>query len=385
MSTCDRSPTLHWIAPTAALAGAAALAAATDPRALAAPIATVWGLAVLLAWRRGALPPGPIWAWALAVRLPLLLCAPTLSDDVWRYVWEGEVWRAGFSPFAHAPDDPALAHLRDAAWANVNHRAVPSVYPPLAQALFVLLAPGGVLAWRLFSAACDVGTSAVLGRRDPAAGLLWALLPLPALETAVSGHLEGPGVLLLVLALGGRAWAAAAATLVKLLPAVLLWRRWGWATLVAAACLVVMRTDGLDTYQATWAYNASLFAILAPLGRLPVQALGATVVAAILWRSNDPGRIALWTFGAFVALSPVVHPWYVLWPLAAALWNGARAWALLAALIPLSYVVLATYDPATSTWTEPTWVRWVVYPPFYVALAAEGWRRMTRAGPAPVH
>lgn len=385
MSTWDSLRSLQWIAPVAALSGAVLLGAVGDPRATVAVVATVWGLVVGVAWVKGRLPPGPAWAWAAAVRLPLLLCAPTLSDDAWRYVWEGEVWRAGFSPFVHAPDDPVLAHLRSDVWAHVNHRSVPTVYPPLAQALFALLAPGGVFAWRVFSALCDIGTASLLARRDRAAGLLWALLPLPALETAVSGHLEGPGLLLVVLALGGRGWAAWAATLVKLLPGVLLWRRWGWAALAVAACLVVMRPEGLDTYQAKWAYNASLFALLEPLGRPVVQALGAAIVGGILWRSRDPARVALWTFGAFVALSPVVHPWYVLWPLAVALWTGSRAWVVLATLVPFSYVVLATYDPASSAWTEPLWARWVVYPPFYAALIAEGWARWTRPGPWPVH
>lgn len=394
LSTCDRGAILQRIAPLLALAGALALAAAGDPRGLVAPVATAWGLAVAAAWAAGRLPDGPAWAWALAVRAPLLLCAPTLSDDVWRYVWEGRVWLAGFNPFVHAPDAPALAHLRDAAWASVNHRHVPSVYPPLAQALFVALSAGGPLAFRVVAAAADVGTAHLLERRDRQAGVLWALLPLPALETAVSGHLEGVGALLLVAALGGRAWAAWGAAMVKLLPGVLLWllpprRRALWATLAVAACVPVMRLQGLSIYQEKWAYNASVFALLEAVAGSAArgigQALGATTVAWILWRSRDPGRVALWTFGAFTVLSPVVHPWYALWPLAAGLWNGMRAWTLLAATIPLSYVVLASYDPATSAWVEPAWARWFVYAPFYVALLVETWRRATRAGPAPVH
>jgi hypothetical protein len=64
---------------------------------------------------------------------------------------------------------------------------------------------------------------------------------------------------------------------------------------------------------------------------------------------------------------------------------GAEAWVLLAALVPLAYVVLATHDPARSTWVEPIWPRLVYYPVFFLALAAGGWRRWTLPGPDPVH
>lgn len=365
------------------------LGAVGDTRMLVAPVAVVWGLAML-----ASRTPGPArWesplAWAIAVRLPLLLCAPTLSDDVFRYVWEGEVWRAGMNPFVLPPDDPALTSLRDAIWTQVNHRHVPSVYPPLAQLLFAVVP--SVMGWRLLTTACDLVTVELLSRRDARAGWLWALLPLPALESAVSGHLEGIGVMLLVAAMGGRGWAAWLGAMVKLLPGVLLVRRWRWLIVAAVSftmCIPLLRPDGFAIYRDSWAYNGSLFPLvearLGALARPLLHGVGALVVASILVRSRDDGRIALWASGAFVILSPVVHPWYVLWPLAAGLWNGMRAWTLLGALVPLSYVVLATYDPATSSWTEPIWTRWAIYVPFYLALAWESWTRLTRPGPAGV-
>jgi hypothetical protein len=378
-----------------ALVGSAAVAALGDPRAHAhalVGIVAVWGIVVSVAPPNLARPAAVALAAAL-VRLPLLATAPTLSDDVFRYVWEGEVWRAGLNPFVLAPDAAALVPLHDAIWAQVNHRSVPTVYPPLAQLLFVLLSGGGVLAWRLVSGACDVGTAWLLARARPRAGWTWALLPLPALESAGSGHLEGIGVLLLVAAIvaprgrGALAWLGA---MVKLLPGVLLVlerpRAWiGWAALTVAVALPIVRTDGFETYRTTWAYNGSVFplaaAALGDAARPLLQVLGAGIVAAVLSASRDRARVALWFTGTFVVLSPTVHPWYVLWPLAAALLNRSRAWVVLGVTVPLAYVVLATYDPITSAWSESPWTRVVVYLPFYAALAAEAWRRATRAGP----
>lgn len=368
-----------------------------------APVLCVWGVLVLGLRPDGANGLGLVGA-AISVRVPLLFSPPSLSDDVFRYVWEGEVWRAGLNPFRLAPDAPELTFLRDTIWSQVNHPSVSSIYPPLAQLLFFLLAPGGGLAWKVLAGACDVVSAFLLFRRRPSAGWCWALLPLPALESAGSGHLEGIGVMFLLLALqSGRiaSWAAWLGAMLKLLPGLLLprllpWRYWPVAaigSLLAGLCLDagpdLLR--GFETYRAGWRFNASVFEFLLWLGgsdagvRRALQVLGALVVAGMLWRSRDPGRIALWCCGAFVILSPTVHPWYVLWPLAAGLWGRVRAWALLGALCPLAYVVLSTYNPQTSTWVEPDWPRLVVYPPFFLILGWDALKNLLLPSPSPVH
>lgn len=388
----------------AACIGASASAPAAVGDARAAALVVLGGVVWMrVAGARSA--RGVAWA-AIAVRLPWLLAAPVYSDDVYRYVWEGRVWAAGANPFVRAPDDPALAGLRDAVWAHVNHPALTSIYPPLAQAAFVLLAPAGVLGWKLVAAACDVGTAVLLARRRPEAGWLWALLPLTALESAGSGHLEALGVLLLVAALDaaarGRtgpaaAWAWAGA-MVKLLPgaallAVLRTRRaWAWAVAVSlvAAAPVLAAGEGawrsFLVYRATWSFDGSAYPLLAwALGGLPgdparlaLQGVGAAVVAVSLRRTGDAAedaaRAAMAATGAFVLLSPTVHPWYVLWPLAVGLWRGAaRPWALAAVLVPAAYRVLATLH--AGVWQEQAATRWLIWAPVWALLAGEALRR----------
>lgn len=377
------------------VAAACAMGSLGDPRAHVAAFVTLAVAGGFFAWRAGASPSvrGVVVA-AVLVRLPLLHLAPTLSDDVWRYVWEGRVWAHGFSPFQYAPDAPELTALRDDAWALVNHREVSSIYPPAAQLLFVLLHAGGVPAFRVAASAADVVTAALLARRSLRAGTLWALLPLPAMEAAVSGHLESFGVCALVAGLGGSELAAWVGAMVKLLPGVLLVRSrrpWVWALATAAATAPLVGpgfTRGFGTYEATWSYNGSVFPLLRLVlgdsgARLPLEVVGAAIVGGILLRSRDPGRIALWTCGAFVLLAPTVHPWYALWVLAAALWAGVDAWVVLAGLLPLAYVVLASLD--AGGWVEPVWPRFVYYPVFYGLLVREGWVRLSRPGPWPVH
>lgn len=378
-----------------------------DPRrqpVLVALALVAWGLVVAWAVLGEPAPPADrarttrdltrLVALAAMIRVPFLRWPPTLSDDVFRYVWEGRVWLAGYSPFAHAPNDPALTFLRDEAWKGVNHPEVSSIYPPLAQLLFVVLSGFGVAGFKLAMAAADCGTAALLWRRDPRAGWLWALLPLPAVESAANGHLEAAGAFLVVLALGGSDLAAWAGAMLKVLPGVLLLRSQPrtllmYGALSAAAFAPLLHagfTRGFAAYEANWSFNAGVYSVLAwllddgLLARRLLLGVGVAVVLLALLGIRDRACLALWTFGTFVVLSPTVHPWYVLWPLVVALWLGVRAWVWFAALVPLAYLVLATVDPF-GAWHERVWVRVVEWGPFGVLLVREGWARFSRPGP----
>ena len=91
---------------------------------------------MLLAWRRGPVPLGLLIGGAILFRLVLLPTIPSLSDDIYRYGWEGRVQQAGFSPHKLAPTSPVLLPLRDAAYARINHPSIPTVYPLLSQWAF---------------------------------------------------------------------------------------------------------------------------------------------------------------------------------------------------------------------------------------------------------
>ena len=416
-----------------ALLCALALVAVGDLREAPLTAVTVllcWGAGlVLLLWRRPReLSPLLVLAAAVAVRAVLLASPPSLSDDVFRYVWEGLVVAAGENPFAHPPADPfwrthpELGHVavRDL----VNHPEVSTIYPPLALWLFAAVSsvwPAAVamkLAMALFDAGIAWGLAAIARQRygSTAPALLYALHPLGAVESAGSGHLEPVAVCFLVLALwgwgragglradgdpraGGLGWAVLGG-LVKLLPFVLIPTLWRgrWVRLLAGVGLAVLVSvpfvdagDGLglgfSTYAQHWSFNASGFrlldAVLGTHARPAGLGIGAAVTTWALLRYRDPAQVALWVGGAFLLLSPTVHPWYTLWAWVPALVLGIRAWTVLATLMPAAYVVLATLDPATGAWQESGWTAVAIYVPFLVALGAEGWARWQTPGPWP--
>jgi alpha-1,6-mannosyltransferase len=145
---------------------------------------------------------------ALAMRLALVWQAPFLSDDVFRYVWDGKVQAAGINPYRYIPEAPELAGLRDAdIFTNINRRAyAPTIYPPAAQIMFLaayFLGGGTVFGMKLVLVACDVATIAILVRllrrfgEDPRRVLVYAWHPLACWEVAHSGHLDAVAIALI--------------------------------------------------------------------------------------------------------------------------------------------------------------------------------------------
>jgi hypothetical protein len=228
---------------------------------------------------------------AAALRLTVLLRPPDLSEDVWRYLWDARVGRSGVSPWAFAPDDPALATLAPELKARVAHRDIRSVYPPAAQAVFRVASAAGFQdrPWILKAvfAAADVGVVALLARAAPPGALGWsaaalyAFHPLPVTETAGQGHVDSLGVALLVAAVvnaGSRRRIAAGLALalsvmtkyVSAAAALPLFRRGGWRMIVAAAgCAAalwvaatrggVSPAGGMDQYATRWEFNSVLY------------------------------------------------------------------------------------------------------------------------------
>lgn len=144
-------------------------------------------------------------AVALVVRVVFLGAQPLLSDDIFRYVWDGRVAAHGINPFLHPPNAQALANLRDAAiWPHINHASVSTIYPPGAQFLFwlnALLGGGTHLLRAIFLAVEAIGLAGawwILSRLSPnidsahlkLAFSTYALCPLVFIETAWSGHLD---------------------------------------------------------------------------------------------------------------------------------------------------------------------------------------------------
>ncbi|MDH3745294.1 MAG: hypothetical protein OES47_09350, partial [Acidobacteriota bacterium] len=59
---------------------------------------------------------------AAALRLMALPLPASLSDDIFRYIWDGRVAGAGSNPYLLAPEDAELEPLRDDLYERLPHR-----------------------------------------------------------------------------------------------------------------------------------------------------------------------------------------------------------------------------------------------------------------------
>lgn len=350
-----------------------------------------------------------IWIGAVLFRALALAAAAGLSDDLFRYLWDGKVLLHGVNPYRYPPSAEALAGLRDGLWSSINHPDLPTIYPPLCMPVFaaVRAISGTVPAWKLAMVCFDLAAGFVFLRGLRAAGrpATWVVLylwhPLVVVEFAGSGHVDAVGLLLL--ALGFLFWARGRwfrsglsltlAGLVKFFPWVAvplfarrLGRRWWLLPLPVALLYLVFAQGGVNplgslrTYAAIWRSNDFLFGLLVRDPHPTPEALRhakeiVLVLVALLWVGLAAFRRPLpsaygWTVGVLLLLSPVAHPWYVLWLFPAILFAGQPAWWIWSLTAFLAYAPLPGYL-AGGVWTESGWLKAVEYLPVLVWIPVQ--------------
>ncbi len=277
---------------------------------------------VLSAGRIMPLKPTLVLVGVVAVlgRGLLLPAPPTLSNDRYRYVWDGRVMAAGVSPYQFPPGAAQLAGLRTpnydhTIWQYINRKNSITIYPAGAELFYASVsqvAPDSVLAMKVVVVAIDLASCAALALllgllgMSPTRSIVYAWSPLPIIEFGSSGHIEALSVLWTLLALiagvlavrsqgsGIRekgsnytrkftVWSLLAAIclggamLVKLIPVLLLagwFRRFGWriallsvAIFGTVSAIFIVAWGGyispfLGTYLGSEESNAPLYYIL---------------------------------------------------------------------------------------------------------------------------
>jgi hypothetical protein len=356
----------------------------------------------------------------LLFRLTLLPLAPTLSEDLYRYRWDGRVQRAGENPYSVPPNAPHLAWLHEPGEARMSCPDIPAVYPPLSELIFratctILPSP---VAFKIPIFAADILTMLLLAfwfRAGDAANFrlaVYAWNPLVIVEFSGSGHYDALVLAAIVAAFviirrrpALSTMLLAAATLLKAFPLLFFpaWLRqigWprsraAWLGLAGAAALVLgcfwpYRSAlphffaNLNNGEARWqTHNGSLHEILLRLVGSPAWAgrIGAAMAVLVaMWtafRKLPVERAAYLISGTILLLAPNSYPWYFTWMVPWLCFFPNPAWLMLTILQFLSYHVLIGYQ-TLGTWRfEPRFVA-LIYLPFYLLLIGEwcykGWR-----------
>ncbi len=339
---------------------------------------------------------------AFTFRFTLLGLPPYLSEDLYRYLWDGYVQSAGVNPYNYPPE--ALSHLQGVTlYEKVNYRSFPTIYPPVCQ-IFFLLAHSSEQSWRLLVVLADLLTGLILlklltkrGQARYAIVHLWA--PVGVIESAVGGHVDILGALFLTLTFGallqhqvrrGAIWFSLA-MLVKYLPLLLLpaiFKRLGLAKAIVFVALATLVTvllylpyisagvkvfGSLGTYISRWSFNSLAFEPVHTLtgsyaaARIICYSAMAIVAVAEVYRKDSLERAAYRVFTAFYIFSPTLYPWYLAWivPLVALRPSLAFYWLFVAS--QASYWTLHTLR-LEGVWIDHYGVRVWEYLPFLILL-----------------
>jgi hypothetical protein len=337
-----------------------------------------------------------VLAVAMAARIALLPVTPSLSEDIYRYVWEGRVAALGQDPYRLSPRDGTLAGLRDRTiYPRINHPELATIYPPLSIAGYALVARLSPTVWAMKSWVVlhDLALVMLLlawaraRRANPLPVIAYAWNPLVLVEYSGSGHNDPTAMVWLVVALMWSerrpmvaALALAVGTLTKLVPLValpFLFHCWPWRArllgaggIAAGLAWFLGRTraadSGLAAYGRTWANNELAFHYLARLVHDPLVArqvaagLLGVALTVLAWRGWDAARGTRFATRAGLVLSPVAHPWYLGWVLVLEPLAPSAPWLLLSLTAVLSYGVLAPPAEGGGFHLSLAW-RWFEY------------------------
>lgn len=366
-----------------------------------------------------------IMVFGILFRLAVLPTPPSLSTDMYRYVWDGRLTMHGINPYRWTPNAQTLRSLRDPIWENMEYKPYQTIYMPVSQVFFALsnaLFGSSLVGFKVIYMLFDCGVMALgvflLNRlgRSPTQIIWYAWCPLPITEIALAGHQDVVGVFFLLAAFAlvlrpkTIPWAAVAlvaSVLTKgfaLLLIPMFCRNYGWRFTVVSICAMLYLgmpmwvylpefLHGMQQYLDTVHVNAGLFhgldLVLLPITRfhytIAQKLSDLAILAVAVWAAwqpalsfNDLLRRSLIVLAVTLLVVPTLFPWYLIWILPLAAMVGRRPpWALIL-LTGLVVLLYTFYISIKAYW----WTPLAEYLPFYLLLALEYnlWRRSQPEG-----
>ncbi len=315
-------------------------------------------------------------SFSFVFRTLLLFSIPNLSDDFYRFIWDGRMIWNGLNPYLFLPEtDTSLVaegqKLYDGMGPmNGSHY---TCYPPLNQFSFLIPAIffskkfiGSIVVMRLMLIAADFGTyffgKKILAYLNLPSKHIFLYLLNPFIILEVTGNLHFEGLMILFLAISMcyllknqhlySAVAFSFSVSVKLIPLLLLpvfFRKLGikktvvYTVLVLLLnCLFFLPFVSLDLYDnfmksihlyfQNFEFNASLYYVIREIG---FSVKGYNIIGSVgkvtpiiiftlvsimsLFRDNKNSKTLfetmLFSICIYYALASIVHPWYIALPL----------------------------------------------------------------------
>ena len=345
-------------------------------------------------------------------RMLLLFSIPNLSDDVYRFIWDGRLAANGINPFSHLPSEvmqmPAIAGITKEVYLQLNSTDHYTIYPPVLQGIFWLgakLFPVNVFATIVFFKCTillfEIGTSFLMLQLlkklslPMHLSLLYILNPLVITELTGNVHFDGVMiffVLLAVLLLLKNNWQSSAIGLAlgiatKLLPVLflpLLVNKLGWkkgflyAAITGVTSIILFAVvfdiatiqhmlNSIDLFIRKFEFNASIYYVVRYIGTLTLgyniiafagpflMLLSVVIIFIISFKGKKDSSQLLIIKGLFVItiwylFSTTVHPWYVCLPVALGIFTSYRYAIIWSFTATISYAAYQTNPVKENLW-----------------------------------
>lgn len=340
-------------------------------------------------------------------RLLLLFAMPALSDDFYRFVWDGRLLANGINPYTILPAnfinsiDYQNSIEYNLIFSKLNSPNYYTVYPPLNQLIFAASATlskgslfGNVIALRIFILLAEISLLFMLIKNKYSDKFnLYSFNPLIIIELNGNLHFEGVVMCFLVLALSMgvkdrkslvfSSFLFACAVCIKMLPLIfipLIIKQLGWKKGIFYTSMVGVFTvlfflpfldqmlieklfSSINLYFQKFEFNASIYYLIRAVGfkifGYNIIGMAGKIMAFltfsgvlfISWKSKNlfVGSLAILTL--YFAMATTVHPWYVTNLLVIAVFTSFRYPIVWSYTIFLSY---ATYQ--TNLYQENLWL-----------------------------
>ncbi len=351
-------------------------------------------------------------ASGICFRLLLLFAAPNLSDDVYRFIWDGRLAANGTNPFSYLPAEimtmKPIKGITPLLYAQLNSPNYFAIYPPILQSIFWLTAkvfPTNVAASIVFMKGIVIAVEVVnivLATKlltklklPKERALLYVLNPLVIVELSGNVHFEGVMILFVLLSfvlLLNSKWMMAATSLAagiatKLLPVLLvpiLFFKLGLKkglmfSLITGVVTVILFAlqfdakslahllDSVGLFVQNFEFNASVYYLARWIGTTVVgynliayigPLLYACACIIIMLLSIKAGRFAyrqlfsnaLFILSIWLLFSTTVHPWYICFPLALSVLTAYRFAIVWSFTATLSYAAYQTNPVHENLW-----------------------------------
>lgn len=371
------------------------------------------------------------WVYTISIRFLVLFIPIGLSDDVYRYVWDGHIQHNGINPYLFSPDHVSLDPYRTNWSSNINNPHINSPYPPFAQILFFIITSFtsdiglSIILIRIMIVGFDLGTIIIVKMILKHFSLpqrrivIYAWSPLVIFEFAGNGHIDSIAVFFSLLALYFilakvnprykiiSPISLSIAFMSKVYPIILLpylvtkWNLKEFFTFLFTTIILVLPftnnginpfyPKGQQSFVRYFNFNESVFRIyenyLGTYFNDPEKIarnhyiILMIIVSGLLYaqyislsRIANQTKININIFSSFryilliaLLLSPDVQPWYVIWMLPLAV--IFYDWVIIAfsMSVLISYQIYPEYD-RTGIWHENTIILTLEYLVVYLLL-----------------